>query len=128
MVRALRTDTRASREHALGRLAEGDGNDALPLSQPFASAQEERHAGPAPIVDEAFQRDEGLGLRFRVDTILSPIPAVLPTDHVGRLDREHAAEDLVLFLARTGSRAQTERLRNIDLHVVNEVAVPSSAA
>ena len=37
----------------LRRLAEGDGDDALALGHALAGAQEERHAGPAPVVDRS---------------------------------------------------------------------------
>ena len=40
------------------------------LRQPLAGAQEERHAGPAPVVDRELQRDVGLGDRLRVDAFL----------------------------------------------------------
>ena len=62
MVGAVVADARARREHRLRGLAEGDRDDPGALGHPLAGAQVERHAGPAPVVDEALQRDEGLGL------------------------------------------------------------------
>ena len=159
MVRALRADARPRREHALGRFAERNGDDPLPLRQPLAGAQEERHAGPAPIVDRAFQRDEGLGIGLGVDAGLGAVAGVLPAHDMLRVDRQHAAKDLVLFLAdgprlqrrrrlhrherenleqvgdhhvairpgrlvEGGTHAEPERLRNVDLHMIDEVAVP----
>src|SRR5580658_9830284 len=59
MIRTLCTDAGTYGKHALGRFPEGDGDDPLALREPLARAEEERHAGPAPIVDRAFQRDEG---------------------------------------------------------------------
>ena len=94
-----------------------------------------------------------------IDAVLGPIAGVLPADHVLRVDRQHAAKDLVLFLAdrprlqrrrwfhrhegenleqmgddhvaiRSGrlverrTFAEPERLGNVDLHVIDEVAVP----
>ena len=47
--------------------------NALPLGQPFARAQIERHTRPAPIVDNAFQRDEGFGIRFRIDAFFAAV-------------------------------------------------------
>src|SRR6516165_10715796 len=159
MVRALRADTRPLREHAFGRFAEGNGDDALALRQPLAGAQEERHAGPAPIVDRAFQRDEGLGIGLGVDAGLGTVARVLPAHDMLRIDRQHAAKDLVFFLAdgprrqrrrwlhrherenleqvgdhhvairpgrlvEGGTRGEPERLGNVNLHMIDEVAVP----
>src|SRR5436305_11038688 len=94
MVRAVRADTRPRREHALGRFAEGNGDDPLALRQPLAGAQEERDAGPAPIVDRAFQRDEGLGIGLGVDAGLGTVARVLPAHDMLRVDRQHAAKTL----------------------------------
>ena len=159
MVRALRADARADREHTLGRFAEGYGDDPLALRQAFAGAQEERHAGPAPVVDHALQGDECFRLGFRIHPLLGPVAMVLAAHHVLRLDRHHAAKDLVLLLAdrlgfqggrglhrhegeyleqvrhhhvaigaglliERGAPAKPERLGHVDLHVVDEVAVP----
>ncbi len=99
VVGALGADARADREHALGRLAEGDRDDALALGQPLAGAQEERHPRPAPVVDHALEGDEGLGVGFRIDPLLLAIAVVLAADHVARIDRHHGAKDLVLLLA-----------------------------
>ena len=66
----LAADPGIAWEHALRRFAEGDRNDPLTLGHALPGAQEEWHAGPAPIVDEAFERDEGLGVRFRIDARL----------------------------------------------------------
>ncbi len=159
VIRTLRADPRANREHALGRFAEGDRDDALTLGHALARAQEERHAGPAPIVDHAFERDEGLGIRHRIDAILLPVAAILPAHDVARIEHGHRAEDLVLLLAdgagfergrrlhrheaedleqvrddhvaegagllvKRGAAAETERFRHVDLHVIDEIAVP----
>ena len=134
-------------------------DDPLPFGQALAGAQEERHAGPAPVVDGAFQRDEGLGVGFRIDALLGPVAGVLPAHDVLRVDRQHAAEDLVLLFAdrrrlergrrlhrhegedleqvrhhhvaigagrlvEAGALAEPQRLGHVDLHVVDEVAVP----
>ncbi len=91
--------------------------------------------------------------------VLGAIADVLPAHDVARVDRQHAAEDLVLLLAdrlrlERGRRlhrhegedleqvrhdhvaigagllveadalAEAQRLRHVDLHVVDEVAVP----
>src|ERR1700722_15983101 len=99
MIRPLRTDAGANGKHALGRLAESDRDDPLPLGQVLAGTQEEWHAGPTPIVDMAFQGDEGLCVGFGIDALLRAISQILPANHVLRLDRQHAAKDLVLLLA-----------------------------
>ena len=159
MVRALRAHPGVGREHALRRLAEGDGDDALSLGETLAGAQIERHARPAPVVDAAFEGDEGFGVRLRADTFLAAIAVVLAAHHVRRADRHHAAEDFVLLLADRGRLerrrrlhrhegqdleevrhhhvaegadvvverrplVEPERLRHVDLHVIDEVAVP----
>ena len=49
--------------------------------------------------------DEGFGIGLRVDAFLGPISRVLPADDVLRVDRQHAAEDLILFLT-DGRRLQ----------------------
>ena len=47
--------------------------------------REEGHDGPAPVVDEALERDEGLGLgNLRVHAGLVAVAAVLAAHHVGR--------------------------------------------
>src|SRR3954467_6657901 len=103
MIGPLRTDARARREHALRRFAEGDRDDALTLRQALASTQIERHAGPTPIVDEAFQRNERLGIRLGMNAALLAIANVLTAHHVLRQERQQAAEDLVfLFTDRVG--------------------------
>src|SRR5262245_48618712 len=99
MVGPLGPYARVRGKHALGRLTECNRDDSLPLGQPLAGAQEERHPCPPPVVDQTLQRNEGLGLRLRADTGLLPVARILTPDHIGRLDQLHAAEDLVLLLA-----------------------------
>ena len=95
----------------------------------------------------------------RVDALLRPVADILPAHDVLGLDRQHAAEDLVLLLAdrrrlergrrlhrhegqdleqvrhhhvaegagrlvEAGALAEPQRLRHVDLDVVDEVAVP----
>ena len=119
----------------------------------------ERHAGPAPVVDHALERDERFGIRFAIDAVFAAVAGVLAAHDVLRIDRHHAAEDLVLFLAdrawlerrrrlhrhegddleqmrhdhvakragllvERGAVVEPERLRHVDLHVIDEVAVP----
>ena len=147
------------REHALRRFAEGDRDDPLALSHALAGAQEERHARPAPIVDEAFERDEGLGVGFRIDARLLAVAYELAAHSIPRIDRRQRAEDFVLLFAdRTGRKrgrrlhrhesenleevcdhhvtigagllvesdpvADVEGLRHVDLHMIDEIAVP----
>src|SRR5205814_464745 len=49
------------------------GDRARALGQALAGAEKERHAGPAPVVNEYLQRDEGFGPRFSSDARLLPI-------------------------------------------------------
>ena len=130
-----------------------------PFGHPLAGPQVERHAGPAPVVDEALEGDERLGLGVVRHPFDVAVADVLPADDVGGLDRAHRAEDLVLLLAdrqrlergrrlHRGERqhleqvghdhvavgagalverrplGQTEILGNVDLDVVDVVAVP----
>ncbi len=119
-----------------------------------------RNTGPAPVVDRTFQRDEGLGVRLRIDAFLGPVSGVLPAHYIGRPDGQHAAKDFVLFLAdgrrlqgrrglhrrecqdleqvshhhvakrpgrpvESGAFTEGQGLRYVDLHVIDEVAVPN---
>jgi hypothetical protein len=130
------------------------------LGHPLAGAQVEGHAGPAPVVDEALQRDEGLGLGVGVDARFVAVAGVLAAHHVGWLDRQHRLRKTLFFssligarlqrgrrlhrgegedleqvghhhvavgaglLVEAGALAQAQRLGHVDLHVVDEVAVP----
>src|SRR6185312_15124622 len=93
------TDARAGREHRPWRLLERDRDDPGPFGQLLAGAKVEGHAGPAPVVDEALERDERLGLGLGGNALDVAVADVLPADDVVRLDRGHRAEDLVLLLA-----------------------------
>src|SRR5947207_12876388 len=97
MVRPLRTNARTRWKHALWRFAKGDGDDALPFGHALARTQIERHAGPTPIVDVALQSDERLGVGLRVNAGLRTVANVLSAYDVDGLDRQQAAEHLVLF-------------------------------
>ena len=97
-------------EHRLRRLAEGDRDDPGPLGHPLAGAQVERHAGPAPVVDEALQRDERLGLGVGRDARLVVVAGVLAAHDVAGLDRLHRAEHLVLLAADGGRLERGRRL------------------
>ncbi|MEZ5184077.1 MAG: hypothetical protein R2702_19760 [Acidimicrobiales bacterium] len=99
VVRALGPDPGAGGEHALGRLPEGDRDDPGALRQALAGAQEERDAGPAPVVDLAAQGDERLGLGLGRHPRLVAVAQVLAADHLRGRDRHHRAEHLVLLLA-----------------------------
>src|ERR1700757_4093712 len=50
---------------ARGCVAEHEAHLGLTGWQLLSGADEERHAGPAPVVDLQAQRDEGLGIRAR---------------------------------------------------------------
>src|SRR5580658_7364614 len=100
MVTALPADPRPSEEHTLGRFPERNRNNPLALGKPLPGTQEERHPGPAPVVDLALQRDERFGIRLRIDAFLGPVSGILPAHDILGVDRQHAAKDLVLLLAR----------------------------
>ena len=124
----MRADARADREHALRRFPERDRDDARALGHAFARPQVERHAGPAPVVDLAAERDERLGLGVRPHAGLVEIPDVLPTDHLRRLDRAQRAEDLVLLLAdrsrcELGRRFHRHERQHLEEVVDDHVAV-----
>ena len=149
----------AGREHRQRRLLERDRDDAGALGQLLARPQEERDAGPAPVVDEALQRDEGLGVGLARDPGDVLVAVELTAHDVLGQDRQHRAEDLVLLLAdgprlqrrrrlhrgegqhleqvgddhvavgagrlvEVGAGLEPEGLRDVDLDVVDVVAVP----
>ena len=88
VVRAVGADAGAGREHALGRLAEGDGDDARALGHALARPQVERHTGPAPVVDLATERDEGLGLGVgRHPGLVAVADVLAPHDVAGSTGR-----------------------------------------
>ena len=78
---------------------EGDRDDPRAFGHPLPRAEVERHAGPAPVVDLAPERHEGLGLRVGSHTRFVEVADVLPADHLGGVDRLHRPEHLVLLLA-----------------------------
>src|SRR6202044_3210533 len=85
-------------------------DDPLALCNPLAGAQGKRHARQAPIVDEAFEGDEGLGIGLRIDAFLLFVADELPAHDVARLDWREGAEHLVLFLADRPGRERCRRL------------------
>ena len=93
----MRADTRPNRKHALGRFAKGDRDNALALSELFAGAQIKRYTCPAPIVDHAFQRDKGIGVGLRINTVFGAVSGILAAHNVFRVQRQHAAEHLVFL-------------------------------
>ena len=93
MVGTLGADARAGREHALGRFPKRDGDDPLPLGEPFARAQKEGDARPTPIVDRTLECDECFGVGFGVDTVLAAV--------TGRTGYALAPE-IYLFASPTG--------------------------
>ena len=65
----------------------------------LAGADEERHAGPAPVVDLEPQGDEGLGLRVGRDALDLAVAAVLAADVAARVGRGHRPEEVGLAVA-----------------------------
>src|SRR3981081_1311173 len=110
MVRTLTSDAGTGGEHALGRLAKCDRNDALTLSHTLACAQVERDPRPAPVVDLASERDERFGVRVRRNTGFVSVAAVLASHDIPRIYRPQRAEDLVFLFA---DRARLQRGRRV---------------
>src|SRR6266849_4297711 len=98
MIRPLCAQAGIGWEHALRGFAKSNRDDALTLGEAFAGAQIEGHAGPAPVVDEAAQRDKGFGVRILRDAGFEAVARILPAHDVGWFDRQHAAKYLVLLL------------------------------
>ena len=84
VVRAVGADARAGREHALGWLTERDRDDAGRLRHALSRAQVEGDAGPAPVVDLAAERDEGLVVGVRGHAGLPEVAVVLPAHDLRR--------------------------------------------
>ena len=104
-----------------GRLPERDRHDPATLRKLLARAQEERHAGPAPVLDLDLERDERLGVGVGRDAVLLPVALVLAAHDAGRVERLHRLEDLQLLgsqglrLERRGRfhRDEAERLEEV---------------
>ena len=148
------------REHPPRRLLEGDRQQVVVLGQPLAGAQVERHALPAPVVDEGLDGDEGLGVGVGGDALLLAVAGVLAADdvlgraaatssrrpsrarapsgfgvqrgrrlhrdeaeHLEEVGDDHVAEGAG-FLVEAAAHLDRERLRDVDLDVVDVVAVP----
>src|SRR6266545_7656060 len=92
------------------RLLEADRDHPLPLRQPFAGPEEERDAGPAPVVDLDHAGDERLGVRARVDALVLAVAVVLAADDVLGPNRPHRLEDLDLLVHK---RLRLERRRRL---------------
>ena len=98
MVGALAAHAGLGGEHALGRLVERDRHDAGALGHLLAGSQVEGNAGPAPVVDLALERHEGLGVGVIGDALVVLVSLVLAANDIVDVDREHRTEDLVLLL------------------------------
>ena len=113
--------------HALGeeaqprRLAEHEPRLGLGRGQALAGADEERHAGPAPVLDVQAQRGVGLGLRVRRHAVDRAVALVLAAHVVGGVGGAGGAQDggdRVLERARVGARRRLHRDGGDDLHQV----------
>ncbi len=74
------------------RLLENNTELRLGDREPLASADEERHPRPAPVVDVEPQRGVRLGGRVGGDARDTQIALILPTDVVGRISLGDRAE------------------------------------
>ena len=88
-----------------------------PSAMALARAQEERHAGPAPVVHPDLRGDERLHLRVGRDAGLVAVALVLAAHDLVGVEREHGAEHLALLLHQArgssdggGSIATTARI------------------
>src|SRR5258708_35953305 len=69
---------RARRKHGVRSGVELNGDFARALRQFFSRADEERNAGPTPVIDKKRNGREGVGLGTRIDAGLLAEPLVLP--------------------------------------------------
>src|SRR6185437_700583 len=68
LIRFKRADRRIAKEHQRSTL-ELDGHFSMPRSHPFAGADIEWYACPAPVIDQEPQGHEGLGFGIRRDAL-----------------------------------------------------------
>src|SRR5207253_8316108 len=80
-------------EDSAGWTLQVDRNFGRRDRQPFAGADIEWHACPAPIVDVQSQRSEGLDLGVRRHTLLIAVAAKLATHDLSRSEWPHRVED-----------------------------------
>ena len=103
------------------RPAEDQARLGLGRGEALAGADEERHAGPAPVLDVQAQRGVGLRLRVRRDAVDRAVALVLTAHVVGRIGGAGGAQDgrdRVLERARVGPRRRLHRDRRDHLHQV----------
>ena len=87
-----------------GRLLEDEPKLGLGRGQPLARADEERDAGPAPVLDLEAQRGVRLGRRVGGDPVDVEVAVVLPADVVGGVGLRDGVEERDLrVLERLGS-------------------------
>ena len=78
------------------RRVEDDAHLGHGHGERLAGTDEERHAGPAPVVDLEPQRAERLRLRVRRDAVDVEVAAVLAADVLRRVRLGHRDEDVAL--------------------------------
>ena len=96
-------------------------------TQALAGADEDRHAGPAPVVDLQAKRRVGLGAGVRRDSLDLAIAVVLPAHVMSRTRVRGGAEDgelgvLHRFRVRAGGRLHRRRREQLHEMVHDHVA------
>ena len=76
---------------------ESDDDFRCTNAHPFACAQIKRHACPAPVINQQFQRNIGFSCRFLAQ--LGRIFAILAKDKIVRINRTHGVQHAQFFIA-----------------------------
>ena len=110
-----------------GRRVEDDAHLRDGRRQRLARADEERHAGPAPVVDLESQGAERLRLRARRYAADIEVAAVLAADVPRRIGLGHRDEHVALAVvddvdAATSGRLQRDEAQDLEQVVLHDVA------
>lgn len=113
-----------------GNMVQEHPHLSYPLWQSFSGPQEDRHPGPAPVVDLGPECDIGLGLRVLGHPRDIAVTLVLAPHVVRRLQRRHGTEHLGLLVVeivgtrthRRLHRHQRQHLQQVILHDVSQGA------
>ncbi|MNS69936.1 hypothetical protein D3C72_1032670 [compost metagenome] len=125
------------RKRRVRRRLELDGDLGVARREPLARAQEERHAGPAPVVDVEREGRVGLHRRARRHARLLAVAgnglaadlagAVLPAHgqvrHLRRLEAPHRAQHLDLLVAHRRRAPGGRRLDRHQRHQLHQVVL-----
>ena len=109
------------------RVLEDEPELGLRDGKALAGTDEERHTGPAPVLDVEPKRSVGLGRRIGIDALDVEVAVVLPAHvvrRIGGLDRAKGRDERVLERLRIGSARRLHRRCPDDLHQVVHDDVP----